>query len=255
MPAAASRTLTVLSVLARSDEPLSVSQLAAETGIARASLVRLLDSLVEEGGVCADGAGRYRPTLRLWTLGAGTINRFRVREVAFPYLTDLSQRIPSHVNLCLPDYPYGWVVESFIAVGGRLTSRLLPEGRHHLLANAVGRAIAAHETRTRQEELLRNVPPPRTRYSMTNPEDIAAELAEVLRRGYATIDRENAGDVSGFAVPLLDGSGRAAGSIGFARSGPLEESFVTEYVPLAIEVAERISWELGWRSGHSLRVS
>lgn len=255
MPAAASRTLTVLSVLSRSEEPLSVSQLTAETGIARASLVRLLDSLAEEGGVRADDAGRYRATLVLWTLGAGTINRYRVREVAYPYLADLSQRIPSHVNLCLPDYPYGWVVESFISVGGRLTSRLLPDARHHLLANAVGRVIAAHEPAHRQEELLRDVPPPRTPYSMTNAEDIAAELEGVKQRGYATIDRENVADVSGFAVPLLDGTERAAGSIGFARSGPLEESFLTEYIPLAVEVAERISWELGWRSGQSSRVS
>lgn len=255
MPAAAHRTLGVLAALASSPEPLTVSQLTTETSIPRASLVRLLAALEEEGGVVLDDAGGYRPSLLLWRIGAGTVNRLGVRDVAFPYLVDLARKVPSHVNLCLPDFPRGSVIESFLAVGGRLTSRLLDNNSFHLLANAVGRVIAAHETEGNQLALLRIPVRRATQWSRCDATDLAEELAATRARGYATIDREHMADVSGFAVPLFDANSRPVGSLGFARNGPLEESFVSEFVPLAIESAERISWELGWRRGQGFRVS
>ena len=142
MPAAAVRTLTVLSVLAASDEPLTVAQIASRTNIARASVSRLLDSLCEEGGVTSDGSGRYAPSLALWSIGAAALNRLSVRDTAFPYLTDVSGRIPAHVTLCMPEFPRAVAIEAWHTVGGHLMSRF-PARTFPLLTNAAGRVIAA----------------------------------------------------------------------------------------------------------------
>ncbi|HMS57477.1 MAG TPA: IclR family transcriptional regulator [Tepidiformaceae bacterium] len=254
MPAAAARTLTVLSVLAASAEPLTVAQISARTGIARASVSRLLDSLCEEGGITTDGSGRFTTSLALWRIGAAALNRLAVRDIAFPYLTDISGRIPAHVTLCVPEYPNGIAVESWHTVGGQLMSRF-PARTFPLLTNAAGRVIAAHESEARREALLAVPLKQRTPLTRTDPGELRAELDLIRRQGYATIDREDNEDVSGFAVPLLGPEGTAAGSIGFGRTGALEAAFVQANVPVALGVAERISWELGWRQRNESRVS
>jgi len=255
MPAAAHRTLAVLAALTAAPGPRTLAQLTADTGVPRVSLVRLLAALEEEGGVVTDAAGRYSPSLLPWTIAAGTVSRGGVRDVAFPYLADLAHRVPANVNLCLPTFPQGIVVESLTAVGGRLTSRLVESGPFHLLATAVGRVIAAFETAENREAVLRMPLPAATPFTRNDPATLAGELALVRERGYATIDREHVESVSGFAVPLFRAGGTPAGAIGFARPGPLDEEFVQQHVTVARESADRISWELGWRSGQAARLS
>lgn len=254
MPAAVGRALTVLDILANADAPRTTSQIAADAGIARASVVRLLDSLVADGSVELDEAGGYRTTLALWRLGSASVNRLVVREIAFPYLVELTASVPAHVTLCLAEFPEGIVVESWRSVAGRLLSRFMG-GRFHLLANAAGRAIAAHESDEIQEALLAIPLPQATEHTHVDPRWLREELACVRAQGYATIDREHDADVSGFALPLLNAEGRPAASMGFARMGPLDQDFVHQHVPMAKDVAQRISWELGWRGGGDSRVS
>ncbi len=254
MPAAAVRTLTVLSVLATSDEPLTVAQIASRTNIARASVSRLLDSLCEEGGVTTDGTGRYAPSLALWSIGAAALNRLSVRDTAFPYLTDISGRIPAHVTLCMPEFPRAVAIEAWHTVGGHLMSRF-PARTFPLLTNAAGRVIAAYDCDARQDELLRGPIERRTPFTRTDPAELRAELGRIRQQGYAVIDREAMEDLSGFAVPLLGPDGTAVASVGFGRTGALDPAFVQAHVPVALGVAERISWELGWRPRDDSRVS
>lgn len=254
MPAAAARTMTVLSVLASSSEPMTVAQLAAETKIARASLGRLLESLRQEGGVTVDEAGRFGPSLLLWGIGAATMNRLGVRDTAFPYLTDISGRIPAHVSLCVPAFPRAVAVETWSTVGGHLTSRFVWRSMP-MLGNAAGRVMAAHECEERREMLLAEPIRQRTPFTRTDPVELRAELDRVREQGYCAVDREDMDDISGFAVALFGEGGAVRGSVSFARSGPLDATFVQNFAPLAVGVAERISWELGWREGSGSRVS
>ena len=66
-------------------------------------------------------------------------------------------------------------------------------------------------------------------------------------RAFATIDRENVDDISGFAVPLFGATGRPVASIGFSRRSPLDWEFVRQYTPVARDICERIFAELGFR--------
>jgi len=255
LPAAAARALAVMNALATSPEGLTTSQLAQRTGIARASLGRLLESLVAGHAVLVDGeASRYFASLGIWEPAAMLMTELRVREVAFPYMVELSRAVQNQVNLAFPELPDIVYTETVLAVDGRVTSRLLYT-RRPALATASGRVAVAFTDDTSMCRAF-SVPLEKTTpSSRTSEPELREELARIRKAGYATIDRENDPDVSGIAVALFDGSSKAVAALGLSRHGALDPGFVETAAPRAISFAQRISAELGYRTGSVIRLA
>ena len=248
MPAAAARTLTLMNILASCPTGLTLSQLAHRTGIARASLGRLLDSLVSEQIVVADiKGGRYSASLRVWEPAAVLMTERRVREVAFPYMVELSRAVSSQVNLTLSELPETVGVETVSTMGERVMSRLLYT-RQPALANASGRVIAAFVSEEARRSMFAL---PRERFTTNTVTDEPAlrdELAKIRANGFATNDREQDPNVSGVAAPLFDANGCPVGALGLSRRAALDQAFVELAAPLAVAIAQRISAALGFRA-------
>lgn len=255
MPAAAARTLTVLNALAQEPEGLSLAQLVQATGIARASLGRLLDSLVTEGAVLDDeGNGHYRPSLTIWEPASALITELRVREVAFPYMVELSRGAHNQVNLALPEFPDVVYMETVLALDERVTSRFLAT-RHHALATASGRVMVAFADEGAVQRSFATPIPKSTPNARVDKSELIEELATIREAGYAVIDREHDAEVSGLAVPLFDHTGRPVGALGLSRRGALEPNFVELALDRALSTAQRISGELGYRRGRAIALA
>lgn len=248
MPAAAARTLTLMNTLATAPGGLTFAELTRRTGIARASLGRLLDSLVSEQIVIPDADGsHYSASLRIWEPAAVLLSERRVRDIAFPYMVELSRSLSNQVNLILPELPEIVGIEAVTAVGDRVTSRFL-FSRHPALENASGRVIAAFADASAIERVFAVPRVKHTTRTKTDESELRAELARIREAGFATNDREQDPAVSGIAVPLFDGEGCPAGALGLSRRLPLDQAFVEAAVPQALAAAQRISAELGFRS-------
>lgn len=255
MPAAAARALAVLNALADSGGGLTLAQLGQVTGIGRSSLLRLVDSLVEEGAVlpCQDSA-RYRASLRVLEPAVQLLGQGRVRGVAFPYMVELARATHHQVNLSLPELPDAIGVESVLVVNGMVTSQQVFSPLH-CLANASGRAIAAFSNEADIDRALA-IPLERTTpFTRVDRDDLRAELDAIRAKGYATIDREQQPDLSGLAVPLLDATGVAVGALGVSRRLPLDQEFIDATLEPALYASSRISAELGFRSRSGFSVA
>src|SRR5438128_1625783 len=82
----AAKSFAVLERLATRDQPLRVSEVARELGIAKSNAHRILSTLVALGYGQRTQQGSYRPTLRLWEIGVQILNRMDVRRLARPTL-------------------------------------------------------------------------------------------------------------------------------------------------------------------------
>jgi DNA-binding IclR family transcriptional regulator len=72
--------LALLEVLAHSDHPLGVTELAARIGLGKSNVHRLLQALVEQGYVRRDGdGGVYAASIRLWELGSAVLANLDLR--------------------------------------------------------------------------------------------------------------------------------------------------------------------------------
>jgi len=86
--------LGLLEVLARSERPMGVTELATRLGIGKSNVHRLLQALVELGYARRDatGGGTYAATIRLWELGSAVLAHLDLRRAAQSWMEWLLDR-------------------------------------------------------------------------------------------------------------------------------------------------------------------
>jgi len=223
------RGLSVLDVLSRNTTGLTVSGLAEHTGLDRAVLYRLLDTLLASGYVRKDTATRrYLLGVAVLELGIKAGQSLEVRRLAEEPLHALSSDTGEVACLVVQDRTDVVVVavkepdDRFIQVNYRV-------GYRHPLG------VAAHG-----KALLAFLPEGAKR----------AELNGVRQRGVAFTRDEIESGAGGVAAPVFGHHGGAVAAVGIvAPSSRLGDPDV-----LAIRVlrtAREISERLGWRPRRS----
>lgn len=211
--AAGSRTLArglrVLKCIGGAPDGATVAELAAATGLDRAVLYRLLDTLAEEGFVVRDGESRrYHLGVALVELGARAGRGLEVRRIALPAMRALMEQVREAVCLVVRDRNDVVVVDRveppglFVRVGYHVGFR------HPLVVGAHGRALLAFfDADERAQHLERHG-------------QIGAEIDATRQRGYAVSADELEKGASGVAAPILDRLGRPIASVGVVAPSP-----------------------------------
>src|SRR5690606_6223951 len=91
-----------------------------------------------------------------------------------------------------------------------------------------------------------------TEATITDPDELEAELARIRQRGYATDPREVYEEVCCVGAPLFDATGRMVAALSI--SGP-SERFTKERIPELVQAVRRraaaISLALGYGTAHA----
>jgi DNA-binding IclR family transcriptional regulator len=183
---------------------LRVYEAAEELGVARSTAHRLLATLRYRGFVAQDPQGRvYRPGHALAQLGLHAFARRDIRQVARPHLERLCTELAETVHLMVLE---GNGVRFVDGVEGTQTVRvglrvgiLLPAH-----ATAGGKALLAALPAEQVRDLYPRGVPVLTPGTLATLEQIAEELREVSRAGYATNFGESAEGVAAVAVAVHD---------------------------------------------------
>lgn len=178
----------------------------------------------------------------------------RVRDVAFPYMAELSASVGYEVNLGLYEYPDVVFLEKVYVISGRVSS-ILRFGRRPLLASHSGRTMVAFRPPGVAEALLASG---RTSDESSVPmsaEAIRNELAQIRDRGYIAFDRNPEFRApAGISVPIVGPDALAVAGLTITRTTPLSDEFLHDVLPKAMHVSQRISGELGYHSESAAQV-
>jgi IclR family mhp operon transcriptional activator len=212
--------------------------LHARTGLPKSTLVRLLETLIDEGYVVRVSRREgYALTEAVLRLSAGMRHRDVLVDVARPLMEAFTQEHRWQVSLATSEN--SWMVVRFT------TRHLSPFAREEiflnrrvtLLKSAIGRAYMASCSPEEQEYILRLVEDrgPGEIEDAGGRERLAAILRRVRRDGYATIVRPPDDPSRSFAIPILDRDrpDRPLGSvvIFYYRSVMTEAEAVAKYLP------------------------
>ncbi len=179
-----SKVVSLLDAFGPDTPELSLSQLAAVTGLPVSTTYRLATELVAWGGLeRADGTG-YRIGVRLWQLGALARPGATLREVALPLMQDLHEATGETVHLAVRD---GYEALDVDTVPGRgaVRARSRRAGRVPLHATAVGKALLAHAPPQVLNELVQAGLRRYTEHTVVVPSQLRRALADVRRTGLA----------------------------------------------------------------------
>lgn len=221
----------------------SVSQLHQETGFDKATIIRMLETLIHAGYVSRDSAtGGYRITGRTLRLSAGFDMLEKAADLADPILSRFRAKVGWPSDFALRDGD-AMIVAGTTRDPGPLAFNRQPGFRAPFLQTSIGRAYLAYCDKDERNAILKLV---RTGKSPSAAE-IDRMLEDVRKDGFATMDdeysaREYNNTMWAIAVPVMDDQ-RVYGAINMMllRQAVSREQARTQYLPSLKEVADEVA--------------
>jgi len=179
-----------------------VTELADELDVAKSTVHNHLSSMREHGFVAKSG-DEYRLGLELFSYGQEVRNDMEVYRAARPVVDSLVEQTGEMVWLLVPQqgrvlYLYGRAGETSVDVNTILGSW------DYMHCTSGGKAILAHYDENRVDSVVeRHGLSARTANTISDREELAAELDAVREQGYALNLGEDLEGIHAIAVPLL----------------------------------------------------
>jgi IclR family pca regulon transcriptional regulator len=236
------RGLEILRAFSRKRKRMTLSEVAAETGMTRAAARRLLLTLVREGYAETNGK-LFDLTPQVLELGFSVMSSMGIWDIARRFMQRLSEEIEESVSASVLDgghvvYVAGAQYHRVISVGVTLGSRLPAH------CTATGRVLLAMRPQDEWAELIAGLDlVPMTPRTTTEPAAFRALLAETREKGWALVDQELEIGLLSIAIPLRHRSGEVAGAINVGvptlRATPAD--MVANILPRLNDTAAQIS--------------
>lgn len=214
------RAFSILEEVARNRDGIGLAELSKRVGLHNSTTFHLVKTMVSLGYIRQlKDSKRYRIGRPLFALAASALDEMEMVSMATPVLEDLSRETgeSSHFATRMSD---AVVVMARTPGPGafQLTDRVGVVRPAY--CTALGKIILAALRDDQLERYLERVElKPLTMKTITDPERIRHEIAEVRRAGIAFDDGEFNDEVRCAAVPVRDFSGLVIGAIGI--SGPV----------------------------------
>lgn len=243
------RIFSIIEVLAAHPKGASLQEISREAGLPKSTVHRLLSSLVTLGYAMQDSfTTHYRLTLKMFELSSGIVNDMDILSVAKPHLDQLSRRSGEAVHLVIQDgvdIVYIYKAEAGASLGTRMASHI--GQRAPMYCTGVGKAILATLPAAEVEDIWRHSRPRKlTGRTITDLDQLKAQLAEVRRCGYAIDDEENELGIRCVALAIPGPGGRAESAFSISGLAPyMTDERIRRISALALETRADILHDLG----------
>jgi DNA-binding IclR family transcriptional regulator len=201
-----SKVVSLLDAFTVDSPELSLGDLSRITGLPVSTTYRLASELVSWGGLeRADSGSGYRIGMRLWELGTLAPRGATLRQLAQPFMQDLYGATRENVHLAVLDGHDALYIDT---VAGRtaVPVRSRRGGRLPLHATGVGKVLLAHATEELFEQVVEAGLQRHTVHTVTSPNQLRLELAEVRRTGIGYASEELTLGSQSVAAPVFDAS-------------------------------------------------
>lgn len=248
------KALNAVDFLAVFGGKVGVRELAEYLGFDKSSTRRLLTTLERHGYVAQDSVtGKYQLGNRVFEIGAVLLNQMNLRAVTHAHLERLARETGEGAHLAVENAGQCAYVDKIEGESALHTSSHVG-WRQPLHCTALGKMLLAYLPDPRIHDVLRTEElKPLTRCTITDRDQLFAQLSEIRRTGIALDYQEIEVGMSCVAAPIFGTGGQVVGAVSFA--GPVQR-FGPERLPQLIQsvrqCAEAISRDLARSLGQSL---
>jgi IclR family pca regulon transcriptional regulator len=242
------RGLSVIGSFSDGQPVMTISMVAAKTGLTRATARRILHTLRQLDYVAADG-DQFRLTPKVLSIGYAYLSALALPELAYPYMEQLVGQVHESVSLAVLDgrdivyvarVPTKRIMSVTLTVGTRLPA----------FATSMGRVLLADLPSDAVDAVLGDEPfPALTSRTIRTPEALRELLVAVRDQGYALTDQELEDGLRSLAVPIRSADGRAGAALNVAaHAGRVSaEAMLDDFLPRLREAAAGIESALSHR--------
>lgn len=220
----------------------SISEVAAVTGLDRATARRCLLTLAQQGYADYDGKF-FTLTPRVLRLGTACLATMPLPQIVQPLLDELSDQIGQSSSVSILD---GAEIVYVARAAQRkvMSINLMAGSRLPAYCTSMGRVLLAAMAESGARDILQShKPTARTAKTLTDPEAILAEIDSVRRQGFAIIDQEVEIGLCSIAIPLFDAHKRtiAALNVGVSAYHLSASELVDAFLPAMRTVQTSLS--------------
>jgi IclR family transcriptional regulator, pca regulon regulatory protein len=235
------RGLSVIRAFDGTHAELTLSEVAASTGVTRAAARRFLLTLAELGYVRAEGR-YFSLTARVLELGYAYLSSLSLPEVAEPHLEALVKDVNESSSVSVLDghdvvyvarVPTSRIMTVVISVGTRFPA----------YATSMGRVLLAGLTDAELDAYLEAVDlVPLTTRTVSSIAALRGEITRARSQGFALVNQELEDGLRAIAAPIRDRTGRiiAALNVSAHASRTSLEVMRRDLLPPLLKTAARI---------------
>lgn len=240
------RAISILQVLALHGAA-GVTKIAAEVGVHKSTVFRLLATLESRGLVDQNTErGRYRLAYGVVQLAAGATKMDDLTVLSRPICAQLAETVRETVNVDVHD---GQAVISIDQVLGSpaITTMNWVGQRTPMHTTAAGKVFLAHMDSEQLDAFLEKGLEPHTAYTIVDPAQLKEELGLVRERGYASTRDEHEVGLSAVGAPIRTLDGHVIAAV--TASGPtfrINETTLAGIAGHVVAAAEEISQRHGF---------
>ena len=221
---------------------LTLTEIAARSGLAASTAHRMLGELVTAGLLARDTEARYTIGRRLWELGETSPISLELRETALPWLLTLYEATAENVHFAILDGIEALYVARLVGPHSVPTMSRMG-GRLPLHTTGVGKVLLAWQS----EEFLRTYfarPLERpTKFSVTSEARLRAQLRDIRNRGYSETHQEQTLGNTSLAVPVPGRGGAPIAAVGLVTHTARADE--ARLVPVLQKAATGMAEDLG----------
>lgn len=199
------RAIQIIDFFTGPQSELGITEIAERMGLGKSTVYGLVNTLLQAGYLEQNVENkRYRLGLRLFELGSIVQSRMDVREIARPYLEELSKTFNMTVHMGIyRDWEMVYI-DKVDSPNTRIVYSQVGK-RAPMYCTGIGKAVLANMSTADIQYILRTQPLEMlTEHTLTESEQIMKELEEIRSRGYAVDNEEVELGLRCVAVPVYD---------------------------------------------------
>lgn len=215
------RALSIIEVLADNPDGMGLIDLSDNLNLPKSTSHRLLKSLIIRDFVYQhDENERYYLSMKIAQLSAKVIDNIDLRQIARPYIEQLSLDINEVVHVCIRDKNSVVYIDK---VESNRTLRMYSQiGKRAMLhCTGVGKILLSGLTNKQIQEIVGQTGLTKfTENTLTSIEDLFEEMQEIRNNHFALDREEHEEGIYCISAPIRDYTGNIIA--GFSISGPIE---------------------------------
>jgi IclR family transcriptional regulator, pca regulon regulatory protein len=239
------RGLAVIRAFDQAHPELTLSEVAARTGVTRAVARRFLLTLASLGYVRSDGRF-FSLTARVLELGYAYLSSLSLPEVAESHLEALVAEVNESSSISVLD-GHDVVYVARVPVSRIMTVSISVGTRFPAYATSMGRVLLAGLPEQELDEYLSAVAmAPLTARTLNSVDALRAEINKVRTQGWSLVNQELEEGLRALAAPVRDRSGQivAAVNVSAHASRTSLEAMRRDLLPPLLKTAARIEADI-----------
>ena len=245
------RALDIVDVLSNSEESLGVTQIANLAGLSKTTTFRLLGTLISAGYVQKiQDQNDYQLSMKFLKISDLILKRLDIREVAKPFIKNLSNSTKEIVHLAIMDGNEIVYIDKM--EGSEHPMRIFSNvGKHTPIhCTGLGKVFLSELPDDEVEKIVAQKGLKKyTENTITDMGELKTELAAIKERGYAFDKMEHEIGIWCVAAPVFDRKKKIAAAISItAPEIYMSEQKTALLLKEVVNSAKCISFQLGYTS-------